>query len=93
MQLYKQYVAKNIKTILVNSGGYTKEKRKPLEELMWKYIKLENPIELKANCAAFIYQLNQLEALKVKEYQGLKEAYFNRVYTRRYRNTSANTLQ
>ena len=53
MQLCEWHVAKNIKAILVNSG-YNKEKRKPLEELMWKYIKLENPIELKANCAAFI---------------------------------------
>jgi len=41
--------------MLVNSGGYTKEKRKPLEELIWKYIKLENPVELKANRAVFIY--------------------------------------
>ena len=79
--------------MLVNSGGYTKEKRKPLEELIQKYIKLENPIKLKANRAIFIYQLNQLEALKVKEYQGLKEAYFNRAYTCRYHNLSANTLQ
>ena len=55
IQLYKQYVAKNIKTILVNSSAYTKEKRKPLEELIWKYIKLENPIKLKANYAVFIY--------------------------------------
>ena len=44
IQLCKWYVAKNIKTILVNSGGYTKEKRKPLEELIQKYIKLENPV-------------------------------------------------
>ena len=55
MQLYKQYVTKNIKTILVNSSSYIKEKRKPLEELMWKYIKLENPIKHKANYTAFIY--------------------------------------
>jgi len=54
MQLYKWYVAKNIKTILVNSGDYTKEKRKPLEELIWKYIKLENPVKLKANYTIFI---------------------------------------
>ena len=54
MQLYKQHITKNIKTILVNSGGYTKEKRKPLEELIQKYIKLENPIKLKANRAIFI---------------------------------------
>ena len=41
--------------MLVNSGAYTKEKRKPLEELIWKYIKSENPIKLKANYTAFIY--------------------------------------
>jgi hypothetical protein len=34
MQLCKWHVAKNIKTILVNSSDYTKEKRKPLEELI-----------------------------------------------------------
>jgi len=55
MQLYKWHVAKNIKTILVNRGCYTKEKRKPLKELIWKYIKLENPVKLKANYAVFIY--------------------------------------
>ena len=55
MQLYKWHVAKNIKAILVNSGGYNKKKRKPLEELIWKYIKSQDPIELKANRAAFIY--------------------------------------
>ena len=55
MQLYKWHVAENIKTILVNSGGYTKEKRKPLEELIQKYIKLENPIKLKTNYTTFIY--------------------------------------
>ena len=41
--------------MLVNSGGYTKEKWKPLKELIWKYIKSENPVELKANYTAFIY--------------------------------------
>ena len=46
---------KNIKTILVNNSGYTKKKQKPLKELIWKYIKLENPIKLKANYAVFIY--------------------------------------
>ena len=55
MQLYKQYITKNIKTILVNNSSYTKEKRKPLEELIWKYIKLENPVKLKANHTTFIY--------------------------------------
>jgi hypothetical protein len=34
MQLYKWYIAENIKTILVNSGSYTKEKWKPLKELI-----------------------------------------------------------
>ena len=55
MQLYKQYITKNIKTILVNSDGYTKEKQKPLKELIQKYIKLKNPIKLKANYTIFIY--------------------------------------
>ena len=41
--------------MLVNSGAYTKEKWKSLKELIWKYIKLENPIKLKANYTAFIY--------------------------------------
>ena len=54
MQLYKWHVAKNIKTILVNSSGYAKEKRKPLEELIQKYIKSQDPIKLKANYAAFM---------------------------------------
>ena len=54
MQLYKQHIAENIKAILVNSS-YNKEKRKPLKELIQKYIKLKNPIELKANYTAFIY--------------------------------------
>ena len=34
IQLYKQYIAGNIKTILVNSGSYIKKKRKPLEKLI-----------------------------------------------------------
>ena len=55
MQLYQWHVTKNIKTILVNSGSYTKEKRKPLKELIQKYIKLENSIKLKANYTVFIY--------------------------------------
>ena len=55
MQLYKQYITKNIKTMLVNSSSYTKKKRKPLKELIQKYIKLENFIKLKANCTTFIY--------------------------------------
>ena len=55
MQLCKWHVAENIKTMLVNSSGYTKEKRKPLEELMQKYIKLKNPVKFKANCTVFIY--------------------------------------
>ena len=54
MQFYKWYITENIKAILVNSS-YNKEKRKPLEELIWKYIKLKNPVELKANYTAFIY--------------------------------------
>ena len=49
MQLYKQYVVKNIKTILVNSGKYLKEKWKILEDLIWAYTKLESPAKLKAN--------------------------------------------
>jgi hypothetical protein len=67
IQLCKWYVVNNIKAILVNSSC-NKEKRKPLKELIWKYIKLENPVELKANYAVFIYQLNQPEALKIKEH-------------------------
>ena len=55
IQLYKQYIAKNIKAILVNSSGYNKEKQKPLKKLIQKYIKLENPVELKANYTVFIY--------------------------------------
>ena len=55
MQLCKWHVAKNIKTILVNSSSYTKERRKPLKELIQKYIKLQNPIELKANRTVFMY--------------------------------------
>ena len=54
MQLYKWYITENIKAILVNSS-YNKEKRKPLKKLIQKYIKLENPIKLKANYAMFIY--------------------------------------
>ena len=54
--------------MLVNSSSYTKEKQKPLKELIQKYIKLKNPVELKANYTAFIYQLNQPEALKVKKH-------------------------
>ena len=49
MQLYKWHVVKNIKTILVNSGKYLKEKRKTLDNLIWAYTKLESPAELKAN--------------------------------------------
>ena len=55
MQLYEWYIAKNIKTILVNSGGYNKEKRKPLKKLIQKYIKLKNPIKFKANRTVLIY--------------------------------------
>ena len=54
MQLYKQYIAKNIKAILVNSS-YNKKKRKPLKELIQKYIKLKNSVKLKANYTTFIY--------------------------------------
>ena len=49
IQLYKWYVIKNIKTILVNSGKYLKEKQKTLEDLIWAYTKLESPAKLKAN--------------------------------------------
>ena len=38
-------------------------------------------------------QLNQPEALKIKDYWGPREVYFNRAYTRRYRNLGANTSQ
>ena len=55
MQLYKWHIAENIKAMLVNSGGYNKEKWKPLKELIQKYIKLENFIELKTNYTVFIY--------------------------------------
>jgi len=34
MQLYKWHVVKNIKTILVNSGKYLKEKQKILDKLI-----------------------------------------------------------
>ena len=49
MQLYKWHVIKNIKTILVNSSKYLKEKRKILEVLIQAYTKLESPAKLKAN--------------------------------------------
>ena len=93
MQLYKWHIIKNIKTILVNSGKYLKEKQKILKDLIQVYIKLESPTKFKANYNILIHQLNQLEALKIKNYQGLREAYFNRAYTRYYYNFSANTLQ
>ena len=68
MQLCKWHIIKNIKTILVNSGKYLKEKQKTLKDLIWVYTKLENPAKLKANCNVLIYQLDQLEALKIKDY-------------------------
>ena len=68
MQFCEWHIAENIKTMLVNSGGYTKEKWKPLEELMWKYIKSENLVKLEANHAAFTCQFNQPEAFKIKEH-------------------------
>ena len=49
IQLYKWHVIKNIKTILVNSSKYLKEKRKTLEDLIQAYTKLESPAKLKAN--------------------------------------------
>ena len=54
IQLYKQYITENIKAILVNNN-YNKKKRKPLKELIQKYIKLKNPIKFKTNYAVFIY--------------------------------------
>ena len=93
MQLYEWHVVENIKTILVNSGKYLKEKWKTLEDLIQAYTKLKSPAKLKANCDTLIRQLNQLEALKIKDYWGLREAYFNRAYTCCYCNLSANTLQ
>ena len=93
MQLYKWHVVKNIKTILVSSGKYLKEKRKILKNLIQVYIKLKSPAELKANYNIFIHQLNQLKAFKIKDHQGLREAYFNKAYTCYYHNLSANTLQ
>ena len=93
MQLCEQHVAENIKTILVNSGKYSKEKQAPLVELIQNYIKLETPAKLKANCTIFISRLKEQEALKIREYWRLKEVYFNRAYTRCYCNLNANTLQ
>ena len=49
IQLYKWHVVENIKTILVNSSKYLKEKRKTLEDLIQAYTKLESPAKLKAN--------------------------------------------
>ena len=54
MQLYKWYITKNIKAILVNSSYY-KKKRKLLKKLIQKYIKLKNLIKFKVNYAIFIY--------------------------------------
>ena len=55
MQLYKWYIIKNIKTILVNSGKYLKEKQKILKDLIQAYTKLENSTKLKANYNILIY--------------------------------------
>jgi len=78
--------------MLVNNGGYIKEKWKPLEELMWKYIKSKNFIKLEANYVIFIYQFNQLEAFKIKKHWHLKETYFNMAYIYYYYNLGANIL-
>ena len=93
MQLCEWHVVENIKTMLVNSGKYSKEKRKILDELIWAYTKSESPTELKANRDALMRQLAQPEALKIKDHWGPREAYFNRAYTRRYCNLGANTSQ
>ena len=55
MQLYKQYIIKNIKTILVNSGKYLKKKQKTLKDLIQVYTKLKSPAKLKANYNIFIH--------------------------------------
>ena len=54
MQFYKWHIIKNIKTILVNSGKYLKEKWKILKDLIQVYTKLKSPAELKANYNIFI---------------------------------------
>ena len=48
MQLCEWHVVENIKTMLVNSGKYLKEKRKTLEDLIWAYTKSESPAKLEA---------------------------------------------
>ena len=55
MQLCKWHVVENIKTMLVNSGKYLKEKRKTLEDLIWAYIKSKCLAKFKTNYNAFIY--------------------------------------
>ena len=55
MQLYKWYIVKNIKAILINSGKHLKEKQKTLEDLIWAYTKLKSPAKFKANYNALIY--------------------------------------
>ena len=55
MQLYKWYIIKNIKTMLVNSNKYLKEKQKTLKNLIQVYTKSENPAELKANYNTLIH--------------------------------------
>ena len=54
IQLCKWHVVKNIKTILINSGKYLKEKRKTLDDLIWVYTKSESPIKLEANYNALM---------------------------------------
>ena len=55
IQLYKWHIVENIKTIVVNSGKYLKEKRKILKDLIQVYTKSESPAKLKANCNIFIH--------------------------------------
>ena len=55
MQFYKWHVVENIKTILINSGKYLKEKQKILKDLIQVYIKLKSPAEFKTNYNIFIH--------------------------------------
>lgn len=93
LQLCEWHGVEAIKRHLVAAGRYSKEVREKIIDLIWKWVKSSNLIDLETNRAKLLQALLPAEQEYLLLNYQPKEHQFIRAYTQSYPNLGANSTQ
>ena len=92
LQLCDWHAVKNVEKRLADKG-YSKEIRKEMKSLLWKFVKSASSEELEVNRAEIHAKLRPDEIKYLNDFWGPRERQFLRIFTRQHPNLGAHSNQ